>query len=75
MPAVLPGLLNVYIYGLKFVFDFLARDQHLTNFGSEPCHFPQVALPFHQRGYHSVCAHAEAAATLDRSADRVSVGT
>lgn len=40
---------------------------------------PQVlrwfALPFHQQGYHSVCAHVEAAATLDQSADRVSAGT
>lgn len=33
--------------------------------------FRQAVLPFHQRGYHSVYAHAEAAATSDRSADTV----
>lgn len=35
----------------------------------------KVLLPFHQPGYHSVCAHAEAAATSDQSADRVLAGT
>lgn len=58
-------------FGSLLVFDCLASNQHLSNVGSELCHSSQVVLPFRQQGCRSVCAHAEAGATLDQSADRV----
>lgn len=67
------------MFGVLHLFWTFTHNQNLINIVSAASNTRRgswkVLLPFHQRGYHSVCAHAEAAATSDQSADRVLAGT
>lgn len=54
---------------------FVVVNLNVVNIRSNLCRKSHVASPSHRPGCRSVCARAEAAATLDQSADRASVGT